>query len=61
MKIIKEGDPSLLKKPKHFNCSHCGCEFIADHTEYSSVWLAKDKWAYLCTCPTCEHMVHYRS
>lgn len=50
MKILKHGN----LKPRKFICKDCGCEFVANISEYSSYpnsatgfWLYSD-------CPECE-------
>lgn len=58
MEIIKEGDLSLIKKPKYFVCMYCNCEFIADKTEYYSWESWTDKQYYFSSCPTCGASVY---
>lgn len=47
MKILKHGD----LKPRKFICKDCGCEFVANISEYSlyhgTAWYYSD-------CPECE-------
>jgi hypothetical protein len=57
MEIIKQGDTSKLKNPKHFICATCGCEFIADNTEYICN-LFFDEYYYSCNCPSCNRCVY---
>lgn len=51
MKILKHGNLSLRK----FICKNCGCEFVADNTEY---WQAecngKVLW-WIAECPECDN------
>lgn len=61
MEIIKNGDLSKLRENKHFICERCGCEFIADDTEYtypSQIEMMHDGIEAKCTCPTCGNMVY---
>lgn len=53
MKILKHGNPELLKKTKRFRCTQCGCEFEADHCEYTHI--TDDHYdSYIwCDCPEC--------
>lgn len=38
MQIIKHGNHEILDRlRKTFKCSYCGCEFVADKTEYQDV------------------------
>lgn len=45
MKILKHGD----LKPRHFTCDRCGCEFVADLSEY---WACSAD-TILVSCPEC--------
>lgn len=63
MKILKHGSPNLNKKtPRHFVCSHCGCEFIAEEHEYR-LWDARylgysgNNQIVETQCPECEETV----
>lgn len=58
MEIIKQGDLSRLKDKKYFICQHCGCEFIANKSEYKSLGMHLNMMAYGCTCPTCKKQVY---
>lgn len=55
MRIIKEGDLNRIKKYKKFECDKCGCEFVADHNEYSDCSNQHDGpvFKYIGVCPTC--------
>lgn len=51
MKIIVQG-----KKPdlsKDFVCSYCGCVFVAEKGEYSTVQTGYNETGYECNCPCC--------
>lgn len=59
MKILKEG--AINRKPKKFVCDNCGCEFIADNTEYALpdyMECVHDAIKAKCKCPTCGKMVY---
>ena len=58
MKIIKQGDPSLALKEKTFKCVECGCEFIANKTEYKYCGSQYNIACYMAICPTCSHKVY---
>lgn len=63
MEIIKNGDLSKLHKKLRFFCRICGCEFIADDTEYEypeQIQAVCDGVKVKCTCPTCGNMVYKR-
>lgn len=60
MKIIKEGN---LKHPITFNCTRCGCQFIAEDDEYIThdpsllpITLYDKKYASV-ICPCCGYLV----
>lgn len=49
MKILKHGN----RKPRKFTCPNCGCEFVADTTEY---WVMECNGIvvfYKADCPEC--------
>ena len=51
MKILKHGD----LKPRKFTCSKCGCEFVADMTEYNEATYT-DSWVeFEICCPMCKY------
>lgn len=54
MIVTKEGNLELLKKYVKFRCSDCGCEFIADNTEYSYEFNQHDGEVYNVKCPCCK-------
>ena len=55
MKILNNGDPTMLLKPKKFLCTKCGCLFEADNTEYNyGTQREPDCW---CKCPVCGKTV----
>lgn len=58
MVIIKEGDLSRLDFIKTFKCNACGCEFLADHTEYEYAGTQYNIQYYKCKCPTCHSVVY---
>lgn len=56
MKIIKEGN---LKHPITFNCTKCGCQFIAEDDEYIThdpITPYDNKYATV-NCPCCGYIV----
>ena len=57
MKILKHGD----LQPRKFTCTRCGCEFVADMTEYYSKEydypLGDRGIHYHVTCPDCKREV----
>lgn len=61
MEIIKFGNRDKAKPKKRFVCSNCGCEFIADNTEYQSasqIEFFHDGIRRKCKCPCCQKMVY---
>lgn len=53
MKILKHGDLKLRK----FTCDDCGCEFVADKTEYEIYEFQAPKnliTTYMVICPDCS-------
>lgn len=46
MKIIKHGDLKL----RYFICNNCGCEFIADRSEYQTAASGDN---FFVSCPEC--------
>lgn len=53
MEIIKQGDLSRLKNTKRFQCSYCGCQFLADKSEYDYGGVWRNLQTYACKCPCC--------
>ena len=53
MKIIKQGNPEIINKPKKFSCSRCGCVFEADKNEYKAGNQYNDIYFYA-ECPCCK-------
>lgn len=51
MKILKDGN---LKERK-FICDICGCEFIANSTEYYATNAGHQILWYVSTCPCCHN------
>ena len=47
MHIIKHGNLS----PRYFICKSCGCEFIADKSEYKTAASGDNFFVY---CPECD-------
>lgn len=58
MEIIKPGDLSRLKQTKTFKCCRCGCEFLADKSEYRYGGTQYNTIYYVCNCPTCNNQVY---
>ena len=58
MKILKHGD----LQPRKFTCTKCGCEFVADMTEYgkcSDIHPVYGPYtAYHIYCPECRHEIN---
>lgn len=68
MEILKRGDPDRVNKAlqiKLFKCNDCGCEFVADKSEYKYEGWEElpfggefvDKFS--CACPCCKSEVNY--
>lgn len=57
MKIIKEGNKSILSKIKRFECHDCGCVFEADKNEYQCGEQYNQEY-YYCVCPYCKHTTY---
>lgn len=55
MKILNNGDPSMLLKPKRFLCNRCGCLFEATNKEYE--YGSQIDYGPFCKCPVCGHSV----
>ena len=53
MKILKHGD----LKPRRFTCKNCGCEFVADMSEYEVAYCDHEK-CYCVDCPECKHYAY---
>jgi len=49
MKILKHGN----MKPRKFTCLNCGCEFVADTTEYNMTTAQGIVLWYRTECPEC--------
>lgn len=49
MKIIKHGN----MKPRKFTCLNCGCEFVANTTEYWTVECDDSILFWKSDCPEC--------
>ena len=58
MKIIKPGDPEKTLCHKNFTCLKCGCEFIADSTEYEHAGMQYNIQYYRCKCPCCGTLIY---
>ena len=56
MEIIKNGDLSKLEQYEQFECPHCGCIFLATHSEYV-VGFFRNELSYCIHCPTCKRSV----
>lgn len=56
MKILKHGD----LQPRKFTCTKCGCEFVADMTEYNKTtytYCIGNYEEFEIYCPICEHRI----
>lgn len=53
MEIIKQGDPERIKKTKQFNCTACGCIFLANKDEYTFSGTQYNISYWKCKCPAC--------
>ena len=51
MRIIKNGVLTFKK----FTCGICGCEFVADVSEYITVTNSGNATGYEARCPTCDN------
>jgi hypothetical protein len=58
MEVIKQGDPSRLKKSKRFECVYCGCQFLADNNEYEYNGMWSNLLTYTCKCLCCGSRVY---
>jgi DNA-directed RNA polymerase subunit RPC12/RpoP len=54
MKILKHGN----LKPRKFICKDCGCEFIADVTEYTQYACNRTVLWWYIDCPECGGRVN---
>lgn len=62
IKVIKEGIPQVYAR--RFECKKCGCEFLADQSEYSAMWDYSTPLVdtmYVCKCPCCGGNVRTKS
>lgn len=57
MKILKQGNLSKLHKYKKFECSDCGCIFLADQTEYINCSNQREGSMFRIECPCCKRNV----
>ena len=57
MEIIKPGDLSRLEHKRAFKCPFCGCEFIANKSEYRTYDTHCNHSYCVCECPTCHNKV----
>ena len=53
MVIVKHGN----LKEEDFTCERCGCEFLADMTEYRESYSNHEKY-YIIQCPDCNTGVY---
>lgn len=61
MEIVKQGDISRLRAKMRFECDRCGCEFVADDTEFKNpdyIEEMHDGIKAKCKCPTCGIIVY---
>lgn len=56
MEIIKQGNVDCSKKAKRFECVYCGCQFLADSSEYEIGGMWRNLQTYTCKCPCCDGM-----
>lgn len=54
MLITKQGNIAKLKQYIKFSCDVCGCEFIADNTEYHYECNQHDGEGWEISCPCCH-------
>ncbi len=54
MEIVKQGNPERLKNTKRFECMYCGCQFLADDSEYEIGDMWRNLQIYTCKCPCCD-------
>ena len=54
MKILKHGD----LQPRKFTCTSCGCEFVADKSEYGYEAYTHNYSVY---CPDCRSLIWAQS
>lgn len=57
MKILIQGNKDRLKKHKKFNCTYCGCVFVADSSEYEDKSNQREGPMFLVKCPCCKYPV----
>ncbi len=58
MKIIKKGNPRLIKGIMRFECEHCGAIFEAERQEYKFCPNNNNYGkCWLTTCPCCKERV----
>ena len=57
MEILKHGDPERIKKIRKFECNQCGCEWLADRTEYCFSGMQYNIQHIACECPECHNLV----
>ena len=53
MNILVPGDNKRLLRHKKFECTRCGCVFVASNNEYSNQSNQHDGIMYGCLCPYC--------
>ena len=53
MVIVKHGN----LKEEDFTCERCGCEFLADMTEYKESYSNHEMY-YIIKCPDCNTVVY---
>ena len=58
MEILKQGNISKIKQTKKFECTWCGCVFLADNDEYDECIYGIRQYKYRCICPTCDTPVY---
>ena len=59
MKIIKQGDLNIARKPLRFECKNCGTVFEAIKQEYIYCGDQRKGDNWKCECPLCHGAVYY--
>lgn len=57
MFIVKEGNLGRLVEEKTFECTACGCVFVANNTEYTKQIDYRNNTFAECECPCCKRLV----
>jgi Zn finger protein HypA/HybF involved in hydrogenase expression len=59
MKIIKQGNLNIARKPLRFECKNCGTIFEAIKQEYIYCGDQREGDNWKCECPLCRGAVYY--